>query len=427
MAPKRRSRSLEPALEAVEGSAGRERRMRRLAALVAPVAAHAGAIVDDPDLLELARAVCDTFGQGDSAGGLTRAQIVDRMARGFPADVVESRLQVFEKLGLLRPYLDKKHQQRYTLNPAGLVGQQVFDRIGERGGVDELLALLDRTRSLFDGLPTREDVYAHLRHLTELLSVYANDVERLVATAPLAELLAERDDHDRATALESLATIAAETTERFPDLRPAATTLVEEASRYLHAVESLMSRVLDEGGMSRDFSVLPPDDYLSAAIGGSVELLAGALAPVVFDPPTVWVSAADILGALDRAGPPRRRVRRPPAPPPSTVVDPVGALVEGARRVGRSRALRAEQLLGGDAVVEVTGALRALAWPGAAALLADLLALDLDPDQAYRVAIGEATIIDLDAEVTYSSPVVLHADRPGHGTAAHVAEVASDA
>ena len=77
--------------------------------------------------------------------------------------------------------------------------------------------------------------------------------------------------------------------------------------------------------------------------------------------------------------------------------------------------------------MEVTGALRALAWPGAAALLADLLALDLDPDQAYRVAIGEATIIDLDAEVTYSSPVVLHADRPGHGTAAHVAEGASDA
>ena len=86
--------------------------------------------------------------------GSTRAQIVDRMAPGFPPDVVESRLQVFEKLGLLRPYLDKLHQQRYTLNPASLVGQQVFDRIGLRGGVDELLALLDRTRSLFDGQPT---------------------------------------------------------------------------------------------------------------------------------------------------------------------------------------------------------------------------------------------------------------------------------
>ena len=224
--------------------------MRRLAALVAPVAANAGAIVDDPDLLEVGRAVCDAFGQGDSAGGLTHAQIVDRMAPGFPPDVVESRLQVFEKLGLLRPYLDKLHQQRYTLNPASLVGQQVFDRIGLRGGVDELLALLDRTRSLFDGQPTRDEVYAHLRHLTELLSVYANDVERLVATAPLAELLAERDDHDRATALENLAAVAAQTTERFADLRPAATTLVEEASRYLHAVESLMTRVLDEGGVS---------------------------------------------------------------------------------------------------------------------------------------------------------------------------------
>lgn len=401
--------------------------MRRLAALVAPVAANAGAVVDDLDLLELARAVCDAFAQGDSAGGLTRMQILDRMGPGFRPDVVESRLQVFEKLGLLRPYLDKKHQQRYTLNPAGLVGQQVFDRIGERGGVDELLALLDRTRSLFDGQPTSDEVYAHLRHLTELLSVYANDVERLVATAPLAELLAERDDHDRATALETLAAIAAETTERFPDLRPVATRLVEEASRYLHAVESLMSRVLDEGGMSRDFSVLPPDDYLSAAIGGTVELLASALAPIVFDPPTVWVSAADILGALDRTGPPRHRVRRPPAPPPSTVPDPVGALVDGARRVARSRALRAEQLLGGDSTVEVTSSLRALEWSSAAVLLADLLALDLDPDQAYRLAIGEATIIDVEAEVTYSSPVALHADRATIVAPVHTTDGASDA
>lgn len=401
--------------------------MRRLAALVAPVAANAGAVVDDLDLLELARAVCDAFGQGDSAGGLTRMQILDRMGPGFRPDVVESRLQVFEKLGLLRPYLDKKHQQRYTLNPAGLVGQQVFDRIGERGGVDELLALLDRTRSLFDGQPTSDEVYAHLRHLTELLSVYANDVERLVATAPLAELLAERDDHDRATALETLAAIAAETTERFPDLRPVATRLVEEASRYLHAVESLMSRVLDEGGMSRDFSVLPPDDYLSAAIGGTVELLASALAPIVFDPPTVWVSAADILGALDRTGPPRHRVRRPPAPPPSTAPDPVGALVDGARRVARSRALRAEQLLGGDSTVEVTSSLRALEWSSAAVLLADLLALDLDPDQAYRLAIGEATIIDVEAEVTYSSPVALHADRATIVAPVHTTDGASDA
>lgn len=400
--------------------------MRRLTALVAPVAANAGAVVDDPDLLELARAVCDAFGQGDSAGGLTRAQIVDRMANGFPPDVVESRLQVFEKLGLLRPYLDKLHQQRYTLNPASLVGQQVFDRIGARGGVDELLALLDRTRSLFDGQPTRQEVYAHLRHLTELLSVYANDVERLVATAPLVELLAERDDHDRATALENLAAVAAQTTERFADLRPVATTLVEEASRYLHAVESLMTRVLDEGGASRDFSVLPPDDYLSAAIDGGLDLLAGALAPVVFDPPNVWVSAADILGALDRSVP-RRRVRRPPAPPPSTVSDPVGDLVDGARRVARSRALRAEQLLEGKGVVEVTGTLRALAWPSAAALLADLLALDLDPDQAYRVAIGEATIVDREVEVTYSSPVALHAERPALERSTDAMETARDA
>lgn len=386
--------------------------MRRLAALVAPVATDAGAVVDDPKLLELARSVCAAFGQGDSVGGLTRAQIVDRMSGDFAPDVVDSRLQVFEKLGLLRTYLDKKHQQRYTLNPASLVGQQIFDRIGERGGVDELLALLDRTRALLDGEPTRDDVSAHLQHLTELLSVYANDLERLVETAPLAELLLERDDHDRATALDNLGSLATHTTERFPDLRALATRLVEEASRYLHSVEALMSRVLDEGGASRDFSVLAPDDYLSAAIDGHIDALAEAMAPIVFDPATVWVSAGDLLEALDRSGPARPRARRPVAPPPSTAADPVGALLSATEQAARRRALRAEQLLDGEPSVDVTGVLRALPWSSAAMLLADLVALDLDQGQPYDVAISEATIIDPETDVTYSSPVALRAARP---------------
>jgi hypothetical protein len=415
VAAKRRSHSGAPGsveLSVDVAPARRERTMRRLAAVVAPVAADAGAVVDDPGLLELARAVCAAFGAGETGGGLTRAQIVERVGRDFAAAVVESRLHVFERLGLLRPYLDKKHQQRYTLNPAGLVGQHVFDRIGERGGVDELLTLLDRTRSLLAGRPDRDELRAHLRHLTELLTVYADDLERLNATAPLAELLAERDDHDRATALQSLPTVADQVTERFPDLRAPATKLVEEASRYLLAVESLMTRVLDMSGATRDFSVLPADDYLSAAITGSVAELAAAFAPVVFDPPTVWVGAADLVDAIDRVGPRRPRARRPPAPRPAVDADPVGSLLAGAERTARARGLRAEQLLDGHADTEVTSTVRGLMWPAAAAMLADLLALDLDPDQPYGLTISEATIVDTETDVTYASPVTLRADRP---------------
>ncbi|MCZ7537966.1 MAG: hypothetical protein M5T61_19905 [Acidimicrobiia bacterium] len=53
---------------------------------------------------------------------------------------------MFEKLGFLRTYLDKKHQQRYTIEPTSLVGQEVFERISRHGGVDELLALSARAR-----------------------------------------------------------------------------------------------------------------------------------------------------------------------------------------------------------------------------------------------------------------------------------------
>jgi hypothetical protein len=77
--------------------------------------------------------------------------------------------------------------------------------------------------------------------------------------------------------------------------------------------------------------------------------------------------------------------------------------------------------------VEVTSSLRALEWSSAAVLLADLLALDLDQDQPYRLEIGEATIIDVEAEVTYSSPVALHADRARIDAPVHTTDGASDA
>ncbi|MGQ0805941.1 MAG: hypothetical protein ACT4PI_19060 [Actinomycetota bacterium] len=409
MASPRRARP--PELRPDQGTVTRDRKRRRLAAVMAPAANDAGAPIRDLELLEVARAVSAAFAQGDSVGGLTKAQIAERVDGTVDHALLERRLEVFERLGWLRPYLDKAHQQRYTLDPAGLVGQQVFDRICERGGVDELLALLDRTRALLDGRPTRDDLSDHLRHLRDLLAVYADDLERLVATAPLPELIAERDDHDRATAFSSLADAAGSITERFPDLRPLATRTVEEASRYMRAVESLITRILDEGGRARDFSVLPADDYLTAAIDATVEQLAAAFDTVVFDPPSPWAGAAEILDAVERQGVRTRPGRRPSAPPRASGSDPIGRLVAAAARSARARALAAEKLLGGEPAVEVTSTIQGLRWPAAAALLADLLALDLERAQPYRARIGEATFVDSEADVTYSSPVAIEAER----------------
>ena len=50
--------------------------LERVGALVAPVAANAGAVIDQPGMLDVARAFYEVFGELDATGGLTRAQLV---------------------------------------------------------------------------------------------------------------------------------------------------------------------------------------------------------------------------------------------------------------------------------------------------------------------------------------------------------------
>jgi hypothetical protein len=148
------------------GFTGRPRTMlmRRLGAMVAPIATDSGAIVDDESIIDIARAVCEAFGHKDAAGGLTKAEIASRVAGVCSAAELESRLGVFIRMELLRPALDKQHQQRYVLASSGLVGMLVVDRFTERGGVEELLGLLDRTkRALASGHATERSLSSSVR------------------------------------------------------------------------------------------------------------------------------------------------------------------------------------------------------------------------------------------------------------------------
>ncbi|MGV1049193.1 MAG: hypothetical protein ACOYD4_11800 [Solirubrobacterales bacterium] len=171
--------------------------MRRLAAMAAPIATDAGAVIDDEKLLDVARAVCDAFSHDDAFGGLTKAEIAARVNGVCPANVLEARLGVFARMELLRPVLDKKHQQRYVLAPAGLVGVLIVDRFSARGGIEELLSLLDRNTSALERHEAEAPaVAAQLESCRAMFAVFANELSRLVATAPLNEPLIERRFHD---------------------------------------------------------------------------------------------------------------------------------------------------------------------------------------------------------------------------------------
>jgi len=220
--------------------------MRRLAAMAAPIAADAGAVIDDEELLDVARAVCDAFSHDDAVGGLTKAEIAARVNGVCPANILEARLGVFARMELLRPILDKKHQQRYVLAPAGLVGVLIIDRFSARGGVEELLSLLDRTTSALERHEADAPaVAAQLESCRAMFAVFANELSRLVATAPLNELLVERGFHDNSNFMSRVGDLQRLVTDQFPQLDPAAYKLLLEAQRYVGAVEDLLGRVLD--------------------------------------------------------------------------------------------------------------------------------------------------------------------------------------
>lgn len=395
------------------GFSGRARSpfLRRLAALAAPIAQDGGSVIDDEASLDVARAVCWAFSHPDAAHGLTRAQIGARVS-DVPPDLLDARLNAFQRLGMLRPLMDKKHQQRYILDPAAYVGVLIFDRIAKRGGIDELRSLLDRTADAIRSKQgTAEEVADALERCRAGFAVYANRLEQLVADATLAELVNERgfDAEDRLhrTAQELQALV----TDVYPQLDALAWKLVVEALRYIDAAEGLLQRVLADGGVALNFDQLDPEEYLSAARSANLESLAQVAHEVVFDPSSPWVDAGSVIETLEQYRPRHARRERPPDPPSSPDADPIARIERHAAEAVTRRGLRAEALLAGAAEVELTDALRAAGWPDGGRMLADLLVLDADDHQPYSVRFSDALHVDAGAPLTYVSPATLRAER----------------
>lgn len=403
--------------------------LRRLAAVAAPVARDAGSVIEQEALLGAARDVCRVFFDEEAAGGLTRSEIFARTGWGDDRRAMfESRFGVFESLELLRPILDKAHQQRYVLNPFGMAGVLMFDRAAQHGGVDELLVLLSRTKDELErGLVSRDLLSERLDTLRGLLGVWAQDVARLVTTGTIAELIEERGFHDDTRLYEEVRTLNDHVTDRYPDLDAAATRLLEAALHYVSCVEDLIARVLDEGGQRRDFSLLDPEEYLTASIEANPALLAEVVDGTVFDPPSPWVDASSVITALEAYAPRTRPHRRPPTPPDVGDDDPLERIEALAAAELRRRELAAESLLQGADQTDLTGTLRGQSWAASARMLSDLLALDVERTAPFRVAFGDSLLVDSEAQLTYLAPSTLHAQRAERSAATEPDQVTEPA
>src|SRR5258708_18067397 len=134
------------------GEVSAERLLENLRSCVAPIANDASAVVEDPRALQMARDLSEVFAEHAGVSGLTKAEAEQALARRGPLDrtLFESRFDLFVRMGLIQPFLAKKHQSRYVLDPCGLAGWRWFGRMGTRAAGDEMLLVLGRTRWLVE-------------------------------------------------------------------------------------------------------------------------------------------------------------------------------------------------------------------------------------------------------------------------------------
>ncbi|GAA3367437.1 hypothetical protein GCM10020367_67140 [Streptomyces sannanensis] len=386
-------------------------------------ARHGGGTVTDRVPLRITRDIAEGFAAHSAQGGATKTQvwewITQHASPDYSAEAFESRWEVFEKERLIRPHRSKRHQLRHSFHPLGTVFLMICDRLESRGGIDELIALLDRTQELLDREhPDREAVAHNIVFCQWVFQTFAVQLEALVLDGTLNELMEDQWQYHHQGLDQRVLRLNHEVNRHFPrdvDLAHKAVVMVEAEQRYAHWAAQALLRVLDHAGTTLDFDVLSAEEYLEAARDAPPEQLAEAGLALVVDAPQVWLDAGAVVDALE-AFIPRHRVRcRPPVPKGSPDRDPFGAVVERAvrERVRRERA--ADRMLLERSRAEMTEELRRSRWPRAVRLLADLIMLDADAHAPYRVEIGTELVIDREAWVTHLHPVTVHrTETPAH-------------
>lgn len=375
----------------------------------APVAATAGAVTDDPAALRIAEAVRDVFGDFGSEHGLSRAEIAQACAAVASAGEFDARFRVFIKYRLLEPLHDKPHDQRYVFNPTSGAALLVYERLGEAGGVQEITMLLDRTREgLLNGSLTEEQLAAKIAQARRSLANYTNHLLRLVRTKAIEDLLGQRHHHARTASLEEAKHLVHAVAEQYPALRPAGTRLIQEALRYTAAVNEFHDRLMQQATIRRDFSMLLPEQYVTAARRSSTDALARVFATTVFDPPHTQITTGQILTAAaeHQPPPPRQRLPRPPARTPGP--DPVEAARAKAALARQRREATVTLLMAGKDEADVTNVLRALPWQEAVKHLVELLRAAADPAIPFMLNLSREVIVDAAGPVTYASPVTAY-------------------
>ena len=388
-------------------------------AFAAPLAADAGAVVEDPALVQLAVSVLAVFADHQGLHGLSFAQLHDglkRLGLRVPPTMIDARLEHLHRMGFLEPYLPKLHQGRYVVRPAGMAGALAAGRVTDRGGVDELILLLDRTRSALQlQHPDPGMVLAHLNSCRHALMIFALDLQRRVVSGTVAELIEVARQHDHTSFTRQVADLNQLVTASFAgryDLEEAGTALIEAEQTYRSQVRAAIDKVLAQGGAGLNFDVLAPAEYETAALTAGMDQLAEFGTSLIADAAAICADPDSLIEAVEHYRP-RSRIRVRPPEPTSSDHDPdplatVEALHEAARR---HRRLGLEALLAGGREVDLTPHMQ-VSWDAAVQILLDAIALSADPKEPFILDLSEWLLVDTEARVTYLHPARLTRSDP---------------
>ncbi|WP_396452514.1 hypothetical protein [Actinomadura sp.] len=368
--------------------------------MFAALARDSGAVVDDPELVDVAETLLAAFADAGEEG-LSREQM-RHVCRRYPPEVFENRLRVLKGLGAVREVFPKPNQLRYRASFTSVVGLMFVRRMMLDGGQSEMHRLLaleqlnaadprmtpEQARDGAEGLARAFRLWS-----VELVTLTNGTIEELREQAP--KLWGTEEILLRAERLHGAIL------RRWPQLDRTCTDLRAAIYAYGDASRRAAARLSDSAGTTRNLTLLPPETWRTFARTATRDELAAVLDGFVFDAAAPWHEPSAVVAAVEdapRAAPPR------PAPPRPSVPDPGLSDDTGSDTAATDR-LRdiAEEILRGRDRVAVEDVL-ARDWAAARRILADLSSAHLHPGLPYRLVWSDGLDVRAEGSPTWVTP-----------------------
>lgn len=357
----------------------------------AVLAREAGAMIVDPDLLDVDQAILDAFAEAGS-DGLTVEQAT-AACRSYEHDVVVRRFDVLRQYGAITKLVDRPNELRHRAAFAPYVMLMFLRRMSVQGGQAELHQLLTlEHHSVSDPKATADQGQASIQRLTKVFRLLGNELAILVATSTAAQL---RENAQLAwgneTLIEQAEKVHRIVLERWPELHRVCTALRMSLAAYADAVQTAAGRLVERAGTTRALGLLPIETWLTFTRGSDTEVLASVLDGLLFDAAAPDFAPETLLEAVEsgrrtgtaRLAPPRSSGDDTEAPESSAAVDREGLRAE------------AERVLAGRDEVSVTEVVDAAGdWITARRVLAELTAAHLHDELEYELVWSDGMRID---------------------------------